>query len=85
MIRPVMPSTVVVAETCESPAMAVAASDGLSEVIAERTELRAMSFRRSVSRHTDNVASSNRAHKTTRGAIKANSTVACPLSLRRGV
>lgn len=85
VMRPVTPSTVVVAETCERPAIAVAASDGLSDVIAERTALRAMSFRRNVSRHTDNVASSNRAHKTTRGAIKANSTVACPLSLRRGV
>ena len=85
VIRPVTPSTVVVAETCESRAMAVAASDGLSDVIAERTALRAMSFRRNVSRHTDNVARSNRAHNTTSGAIKANSTVACPLSLRRGV
>ena len=84
MMRPVMPSTDVVAETCESPAMAVAASDGLSDVIAERTALRAMSFSRNVSRHTDNVARSNTAHNTTRGAINANSTVACPLSLRRG-
>jgi hypothetical protein len=44
-----------------------------------------MSFSRNESRHTDNVARSNRAHNTTRGAIRANSTVACPLSLRRGV
>jgi hypothetical protein len=44
-----------------------------------------MSFSRNVSRHTDNVARSKRAHNTTSGAIRANSTVACPLSLRRGV
>ena len=85
VIRPVMPSTVVVAETCESRAMAVAASDGLSDVIAERTAPRAISFSRNVSRHTDNVARSKRAHNATSGAIRANSTVACPLSLRRGV
>ena len=85
MMRPVTPSTVVVAETCESPAMAIAASDGLSDVIAERTALRAMSFSRNVSRHTDNVASSNSAHNTTSGAIRANSTVACPRLLRCGV
>lgn len=85
VIRPVTPSTVVNAETSEITAMAVAASDGLSDVIADRTELRAMSFNRNVSRHTDNVARSKRAHNTTIGAIKANSTAACPLSLRRGV
>ena len=85
VISPVALSTVVVAETCERSARAVAASDGLSDVMAERTALRAMSFSRNVSRHTDNVASSKRAHNTTRGAIKANSTVACPLSLWRGV
>ena len=85
VIRPVTTSTVVVAETCERPAMAVAASDGLSDVMAERTALRAMSFSRNVSRHTDNVARSNSAHKTTTGAMRANSTVACPLFLRRGV
>jgi hypothetical protein len=65
--------------------MVVAASDGFSDVIADRTALRAMSFSRNVSRHTDSVTSSNSAHNTTSGAIRANSTVACPLSLRRGV
>ena len=85
VIRPTMSSTVVAAETCENTAMAVAASDGFSDVIAERAALRAMSFSRNVSRHTDNVARSKRAHNTTSGAIRANSTVACPLSLRRGV
>lgn len=80
-----MSSTVVIAETCERPAIAVAASDGLSDVMAERAALRAMSFSRNVSRHTDNVARSKRAHNATSGAMRANSTVACPLSLRRGV
>ena len=73
---PVRSSVVVFAETCDRAAMAEAASDGLSDVMADRTELRAMSLSRNVSRHTDNVASSSRAHKTTSGAIKANSTVA---------
>ena len=82
---PVDSSVVVTAETCESTAVASAASAGLSDVMAERTALRAMSFSRNVSRHTDNVARSNRTHNTTSGAIRANSTVACPLSLRRGV
>ena len=82
---PVSSSVVVLAETCERSAMAVAASDGLSDVIADLTALRAMSFSRNVSRHTDNVASSSSAHKTTRGAINANSTVACPRALWRGV
>ena len=82
---PVDSSVVVTAETCERSAIALAASDGLSDVMAERTALRAMSFSRNVSRHTDNVARINRTHNTTRGAIRANSTVACPLSLRRGV
>ena len=85
VISPVRSSVVVVAETCERSAMAVAASDGLSDVIADRTALRAMSFRRKVSRHTDKVASSKRAHNTTSGAINANSTVACPRLLWRGV
>ena len=83
--RPDESSAVVVAETSERSAMAAAAFDGLSDVMADRTALRAMSFRRKVSRHTDNVASSNRAHNTTSGAIKANSTVACPRPLWRGV
>ena len=83
--RPVASSAVVFAETCERSAMAVAASDGLSDVIADRTALRAMSFRRKVSRHTDKVASSKRADNTTSGAINANSTVACPRLLWRGV
>jgi len=82
---PVNSSVVVTVETCESTAIALAASDGLSDVMAERTALRAMSFIRNVSRHTDNVARSNRTHNTIRGAIRANSTVACPLSLRCGV
>jgi len=82
---PVDSSVTVTAETYERSAMAVAASDGLSDVIADRTALRAMSFSRKVSRHTDNVASSNRAHNTTSGAIKANSTVACPRLLWCGV
>ena len=82
---PVRSSVVVLAETCDSSAMAVAASDGLSDVIADLTALRAMSFSRNVSRHTDNVASSSSAHNTTRGAINANSTVACPRPLRRGI
>ena len=85
VMRPVTSSTVVVAETWERSAMAVAASDGLSEVMADRAALRAMSFSRNVSRHTDNVATSNSAHSTTRGAINANSTVACPRPLWRGV
>lgn len=82
---PVRSSVVVLAETCDRTAMTVAASDGLSDVIADRTALRAMSFSRNVSRHTDNVASSNNAHNTTSGAINANSTVACPRPLWRGV
>ena len=85
VIRPVRSSTVVVAEACESTEMAVAASDGLSDVIADRTALRAISLNLNVSRHTDNVASSNNAHNTTSGAIRANSTVACPRLLRCGV
>ena len=82
---PVDSSVVVTAETCVRSAIALAASDGLSDVMAERTALRAMSFSRNVSRDTDNVASSNSAHNTTRGAINANSTVACPRWLGRGV
>ena len=82
---PVSSSVDVWAVTRERSAMAVAASDGLSDVIADLTALRAMSFNRKVSRHTDSVASNNRAHNTTSGAINANSTVACPRHLRRGV
>lgn len=82
---PVDSSVIVTAETWDRSAMAVAASDGFSDVIADRTALRAMSFSRNVSRHTDNVASSNSAHNTTSGAIKANSTVACPRPLWRCV
>ena len=82
---PVRSSDDVCAETCDRSVMAEAAADGLSDVMADRTALRAMSFSRKVSRHTDNVARSNRAHSTTSGAIKANSTVACPRPLRRGV
>jgi len=82
---PVDSSVIVTADTWDRLAMAVAASDGLSEVMADRTALRAMSFSRNVSRHTDNVASSNSAHNTTSGAIKANSTVACPRPLWRCV
>ena len=82
---PVNSSVDVFAETCDRSAIAVAASDGLSEVMADRTALRAMSFSRNVSRHTDNVASSNSAQSTTRGAINANSIVACPRPLWRGV
>ena len=85
MTSPVRSSVVVFAETCDRSAMAVAAFDGLSDVTADRTALRAMSFSHSVSRHTDNVASSNSAQSTTKGAINANSTVACPRLLRRGV
>ena len=83
--RPDESSAVVVAETPERSAITAAASDGSSDVMADRTALRAMSFRRKVSRHTDKVASNNRAHNTTSGAIKANSTVACPRLLWRGV
>ena len=82
---PVDSSVFVTTATCDRSAIAVAASDGLSDVMADRTALRAMSFNRNVSRHTDNVASNNSAHNTTSGVINANSTVACPLSLRRGV
>ena len=82
---PVDSSVVVTAETCERSAIAVAASDGLSDVMADRTALRAMSLSRNVSRDTDNVARSNSAHNTTSGAINANSTVACPRWLWRGV
>ena len=57
--KPVASSVIVTAETCDRTAIAVAASDGLSDVMADRTALRAMSFSRNVSRHTDNVASSN--------------------------
>ena len=82
--NPVDSSIVVAEETCERSAMAVAASDGLSDVIAERTALRAMSLSRKVSRHTDKVASSSTAHTTTNGVIRANSTVAWPLLLLLG-
>ena len=82
---PVRSSVIVTAETCERSAIAMAASDGLSDVMAERAALRAMSFSRNVSRQTDNVASSSSAHNTTSGAINANSTVACPRWLWRRV
>ena len=73
---PVTSSVVVCAETCERSAIADIASTGLSDVIAERAALRAISLNLKVSRHTDSVASSNTAHNTTNGAISANSTVA---------
>ena len=75
-------TTVVIWTLCNWANCCVAA-DGSSDVMAERTADLARSFSWRVDRQSDNVPRSTNAHIAIIGAMRANSTVACPRALRR--